>query len=63
MAKGRVKWFNKHNRFGFIKMDHGAGVLVHVGSVEGANIENLFESDRVNIELDRRSKVARIRKL
>ena len=63
MATGRVKWFNKHNRFGFIKMDKGPGVLVHLGSVEGASIENLFESDRVNLELDRRGKIARIRKL
>ena len=63
MEKGRVKWFNKHNRFGFIKMDKGPGVLVHLGSVEGASIENLFESDRVNLELDRRGKIARIRKL
>jgi cold shock CspA family protein len=61
-GREKLKWF-KHNRFGFIEMDDGAHLLVHFGSVEGGSIGNLFESDPVNLKLNREGKISRIRKL
>jgi cold shock CspA family protein len=63
MAQARVKWFNRHNCYGFIEMDDGSDALVHFCSVEGAPVENLCEGDLVSLEMDRAGKIARMRKL
>ncbi|HWY36384.1 MAG TPA: cold shock domain-containing protein [Nitrosopumilaceae archaeon] len=48
MHKGKVKFFNQKNKFGFIKEDEtGKEYYVHIKDVEG----NIEENDYVSFEI------------
>ena len=58
MANGTVKWFNAQKGFGFIQPDNGgADVFVHISAVEGADMSNLREGQKLSYEIvrDRRT--------
>lgn len=45
--KGRVKWFNKQKGFGFIEVDRGNDVFVHISQVP----EVLKDGDEVEFAI------------
>lgn len=49
MATGKVKWFDSHKGFGFIKPDNGQeDVFVHYSDIEG---EDLRDGEHVEFEV------------
>ncbi|TAE01076.1 MAG: cold shock domain-containing protein [Bacteroidetes bacterium] len=47
MAKGVVKFFNETKGFGFIKMDNGQEIFVHVSGLK----DNIREGDQVSFDV------------
>lgn len=55
--KGRVKWYDKSKRFGFIVPDdvnvnQGGEVFVHITALKNAKIEQLQEGDLIEFEIE-----------
>ena len=51
MAKGRVKWFNEKNGYGFISRDDGTDVFVHFSAIKKDGFKTLYEGDEVEFEV------------
>jgi cold shock protein len=51
MAKGKVKWFNDANGFGFIEQDSGEDVFVHFSAIEMDGFKTLAEGQLVEFEV------------
>ena len=49
---GKVKWFNKYKKFGFIKPRNGGkDVFVHISAVEQAGLSTLHEGQEIVYDL------------
>lgn len=48
---GTVKWYNEAKGFGFISLDDGADVFVHISALKLAGLTTLFERQKVSFEL------------
>ena len=46
--KGKVKWFNARKGFGFIEMEDGKDIFVHINDIEGG--ATLNDGDDVEFE-------------
>ena len=57
MNKGTVKWFNNQKGFGFIQVENGKDVFVHISAVERAGMNTLNEGQKVSFDIvaDRRN--------
>ena len=57
MNKGPVKWFNNQKGFGFIQVENGKDVFVHISAVERAGMNTLNEGQKVSFDIvaDRRN--------
>jgi len=55
--KGTVKWFNNQKGFGFIQVENGKDVFVHISAVERAGMSTLNEGQKVSFDIvaDRRN--------
>lgn len=52
MSRGKVKWYNVKNGYGFIEPEEGGrDIFVHVSAVEDAGIESLKEGQRLEYDL------------
>lgn len=52
MAQGKVKFFNKEKGFGFITIDNGTEVFVHVTGL----VDEIAENDTVEFEISQGKK-------
>jgi cold shock protein len=48
---GRVKWFNAERGYGFVALDGGKDVFVHVSALERSGIEGLSEGQTVVVDV------------
>ena len=57
MNKGTVKWFNNQKGYGFIQVENGKDVFVHISAVERAGMSTLNEGQKVSFDVvaDRRN--------
>ena len=57
MNKGTVKWFNDQKGYGFIQVENGKDVFVHISAVERAGMSTLDEGQKVSFDIvaDRRT--------
>ena len=57
MNTGTVKWFNNQKGFGFIQVENGKDVFVHISAVERAGMNTLNEGQKVSFDIvaDRRT--------
>ena len=57
MNKGTVKWFNNQKGYGFIQVENGGDVFVHISAVERAGMSSLNEGQKVSFDIvaDRRT--------
>ena len=57
MNKGTVKWFNNQKGYGFIQVENGKDVFVHISAVERAGMSSLNEGQKVSFDIvaDRRT--------
>jgi len=57
MNTGTVKWFNNQKGFGFIQVENGKDVFVHISAVERAGMSTLNEGQKVSFDIvaDRRN--------
>ena len=57
MNKGTVKWFNNQKGYGFIQVENGKDVFVHISAVERAGMSTLNERQKVSFDIvaDRRN--------
>jgi len=57
MNTGTVKWFNNQKGFGFIQVENGKDVFVHISAVERAGMNTLNEGQKVSFDIvaDRRN--------
>jgi CspA family cold shock protein len=55
--KGTVKWFNNQKGYGFIQVENGKDVFVHISAVERAGMSTLNEGQKVSFDIvaDRRN--------
>ena len=51
MEKGKVKWFNAENGFGFIEREEGNDVFVHFSAIEMDGYKSLAEGAEVEFEV------------
>lgn len=52
--RGKVKWFNEQQGYGFIKRDDGfEDVFVHFTAIEGNGFKALHEGDNVEFDLNK----------
>lgn len=51
MPKGKVKWFDKNKRYGFIKTEDGYDICVHVSSVNCNGSKTLYKDEDVTFEV------------
>jgi CspA family cold shock protein len=55
--KCTVKWFNNQKGYGFIQVENGKDVFVHISAVERAGMSTLNEGQKVSFDIvaDRRN--------
>ncbi len=51
MARGKVKWFNDANGYGFIEPDGGEDVFVHFSAIQMDGFKTLAEGQAVEFEV------------
>ena len=52
MTNGTVKWFNSTKGYGFIAPEDGSkDVFVHISAVKEANLDGLYENQKVSYEI------------
>ena len=51
MARGRGKWFNEKEGYGFITRNDGDDVFVHYSALKKSGFKTLHEGDEVEFEL------------
>jgi cold shock protein len=51
MAQGTVKWFNGDRGYGFIAVDGGPDVFVHVSAITGGGYRSLEEGQKVEFDI------------
>ncbi len=51
MAQGTVKWFNGDKGYGFIAVEGGPDVFVHVSAITGAGYRSLEEGQQVEFDI------------
>ena len=51
MAQGTVKWFNGDKGYGFIAVDGGPDVFVHVSAITGGGRRSLEEGQKVEFDI------------
>ena len=52
MPKGKVKWFNKTQGYGFIEPEEGdKDVFVHISAVKNSGMEDLEEGQELEFEI------------
>ena len=49
--KGKVKWFNEKKGYGFITMEDGKDLFVHLSAIQGSGFKSLQEGDSVECEV------------
>jgi len=52
MAQGTVKWFNADKGYGFIAVDGGRDVFVHVSAIQMDGYRSLEEGQRVEFDIE-----------
>jgi CspA family cold shock protein len=53
VAKGKVKWFNETESFGYIEMDDGGDVFVDRTAIQKTGLKTLTFGQLVNFDLVR----------
>ena len=51
MAQGTVKWFNGDRGYGFIAVEGGQDVFVHVSAISGGGDRSLAEGQQVEFDI------------
>ena len=51
MAQGTVKWFNGDRGYGFIAVEGGPDVFVHVSAITGGGQRGLEEGQKVEFDI------------
>jgi cold shock protein len=51
MAQGTVKWFNGDKGYGFIAVEGGPDVFVHVSAITGDGYRSLQEGQKVEFDI------------
>jgi cold shock protein len=51
MAQGTVKWFNGGRGYGFIAVERGPDVFVHVSAITGGGAPSLEEGQKVEFDI------------
>jgi CspA family cold shock protein len=51
MAQGTVKWFNGDKGYGFIAVEGGPDVFVHVSAITGGGYRGLEEGQKVEFDI------------
>ena len=51
MAQGTVKWFNGDRSYGFIAVEGGPDVFVHVSAITGGGGRSLAEGQQVEFDI------------
>jgi cold shock protein len=51
MAQGTVKWFNGDRGYGFIAVEGGPDVFVHVSAITGDGYRSLEEGQKVEFDI------------
>jgi CspA family cold shock protein len=51
MATGTVKWFNDAKGYGFIAVEVGPDVFVHVSAIAGGGYRSLEEGQKVEFDI------------
>jgi cold shock protein len=51
MAQGTVKWFNGDKGYGFIAVEGGPDVFVHVSAITGGGYRSLEEGQKVEFDI------------
>jgi cold shock protein len=51
MAQGTVKWFNGGRGYGFIAVEGGPDVFVHVSAITGGGAPSLEEGQQVEFDI------------
>jgi CspA family cold shock protein len=50
-TNGTVKWFNAEKGFGFIQVEGGDDVFVHISAITGEGFKNHEEGQRVELNV------------
>ena len=51
MTTGKIKWFNPTKGYGFIEVDGGKDVFLHVSALQEAGISELREGEEIEFEM------------
>ena len=51
MAQGTVKWFNGDKGYGFIAVEGGPDIFVHVSAITGSGYRSLEEGQKVEFDI------------
>jgi CspA family cold shock protein len=56
MPKGKVKWFDKKKRYGFIESEDGMDFFVHSSFIVESDSKILFKGQAVTFDISQREK-------
>jgi len=56
MAQGTVKWFNADRGYGFIAVEAGPDVFVHVSAITGGGYRSLEEGQKLKFDISQGQK-------